>query len=410
LASSYKDVENLKKAALDKDSCGTVCMIPWEGMAVTMRNEIRPCCRFPGKAAVAPELYEEAFKGLRQNMLAGVRDERCRKCWEEEDAGIPSMRTRANIFHGYEFKKDILTEKPRKLTHIELSLDNICNFQCRMCGSQFSSKALKRDVWLQDNHPDVHIEPAKVQKSRYETLKDMNIDWSELRSVKLLGGEPFMSPNFMDFLYFLDMRTDVSKVDLEIVTNCSYKMPEEMAEMINEFKFLRLSGSFDGTKKINEYQRVGSNWEEGLSNWLEYRDLLTKKRMVIHQTFSVLNVNTIDESLALYEPHCDSQSWSYDEYQLSFLCAPDWFEEWVLSTNKNEKLRNIFKKRVHDDEKWKRVMRTIYALDEFHETNIEEANPELARLLRINNKRRIYNHKCNGDPDCFYCNMYQEVI
>ena len=39
-----------------------------------------------------------------------------------------------------------------------------------------------------------------------------------------------------------------------------------------------------------------------------------------------------------------------------------------------------------------------------------EANPELARLLRINNKRRIYNHKCNGDPDCFYCNMYQEVI
>jgi hypothetical protein len=65
---------------------------------------------------------------------------------------------------------------------------------------------------------------------------------------------------------------------------------------------------------------------------------------------------------------------------------------------------------VYDDEKWKRVMRTIYALDEFHGTDIEEANPELARLLRINNKRRIYNHICNGDPDCFYCNMYQEVI
>ena len=391
-------------------SCDTICMIPWEGMAVTMRNTIRPCCRFPTSSAVPFEDYEQAFTQLRKDMLAGKKDPRCAKCWEEEKVGQPSMRTRANSFHGLEFKKDILKETSRKLTHIELSLDNICNFQCRMCGSQYSSKAIKRDQWLVDNHPDTHFHVAKVQKSRYETLKDLDIDWSELRSVKLLGGEPFMSPNFMDFLYFLDMRTDVSKVELELVTNCSQTMTEEMTEMLNEFKFIRISGSFDGLKNIIEYQRVGSNGEECLNNWIEYGELLKNKRMVIHQTFTTLIVNLLDESLAFYDKYCDSQSWSYDEYQLSFLCAPDWFEEWVLKTNKNEKLKSIFSKRVHNDEKWRRVMRTIYALDEFHGTNIEDANPELAKILRINNKRRIYSHKCDGDPDCFYCNMYQEVI
>ena len=94
-------------------------MIPWEAMAVNMESNIRPCCRFKVKDSVAPEDYEEAFKQLRIDMLNGKKDPRCKKCWQEEEAGIPSMRTRANSFHGLEFKKDILTEKFRKLTHIE---------------------------------------------------------------------------------------------------------------------------------------------------------------------------------------------------------------------------------------------------------------------------------------------------
>lgn len=391
-------------------SSDTICMIPWEGMAVNMESNIRPCCRFKVKHSVPPEEYEEAFKQLRIDMLNGKKDPRCKKCWQEEAAGVPSMRTRANSFHGLEFKRDILTENFRKVTHIELSLDNICNFQCRMCSSLYSSKLIKRDMWAVKERPDIEFHVAKVQKSRYETLKDMDIDWSELRSVKLLGGEPMMSPNFLDFLYFLDMRTDISKVDLEIVSNCSLPMSEEIAEILNQFQFIRLSGSFDATPKLNEYQRVGSKWHEGLNNFIEYGELLKNRRMIIHQTFTVLNVNKIDESLKLYEPHCDSISWSYDEYYLTFMCAPDWFEEWVLKTNSNEKLKNVFKKRVYDDEKWRKVMRTIYALDDFYGTNIEEANPELARMLRMHNKKRVYNHKCNGDPDCYYCNLYEEAI
>lgn len=385
-------------------------MIPWEAMAVNMESNIRPCCRFQNKHSVAPEDYQDAFKQLRIDMLNGKKDPRCKKCWQEEAAGIPSMRTRANSFHGLDFKKNILTENFRKVTHIELSLDNICNFQCRMCSSQYSSKLIKRDMWAVKERPDIDFYVGKVHKSRYETLKDMDVDWSELRSVKLLGGEPMMSPNFLDFLYFLDMRSDISKISLEVVSNCSKTMTEEIAEILNQFRFIRLSGSFDSTPKLNEYQRIGSKWHEGLNNFIEYGEMLQNRRMIIHQTFTVLNINKLDESLKLYEPHCDSISWSYDEYYLSFLCAPDWFEEWVLTTNSNEKLKNVFKKRIHDDEKWRKVMRTIYALDDFYGTSIEEANPELGKILRIQNKKRIYNHNCDGDPDCFYCNMYKEVI
>jgi hypothetical protein len=81
-----------------------------------------------------------------------------------------------------------------------------------------------------------------------------------------------------------------------------------------------------------------------------------------------------------------------------------------MRTNQNEKLKGIFKKRKYDKSKWQRVIRTIYALDDFHETNIEEANPELARLLRINSAKRLYSHDCDGDPECGQCEMYKDVI
>ena len=110
-----------------------------------------------------------------------------------------------------------------------------------MCSSSFSSKLLKRDLWLEKNHKDLEgFNADKIAKSRYETLKNLNIDWSELRFIKLLGGEPFLSPNFLDFLYFLDMRTDISKIQLEIITNCTTKMSEEVREILNEFKFIEL--------------------------------------------------------------------------------------------------------------------------------------------------------------------------
>ena len=393
----------------------TICMLPWESFTVTMKNTIRPCCRFPTQEAVDMSNYEDAFRQLREDMLAGKKDPRCSKCFEEEAAGNPSMRTAANEFHGLKYKKDDLTSDFRKLTHIELSLDNTCNYQCRMCSSQFSSKLLKRDMWLTENHEHLDFHVAKVQKSRYETLKDLNIDWSELRSVKLLGGEPFLSPNFLDFLYFLDMATDISKVQLEIVTNCSTPLNEEQIEILNQFKFIRLSGSFDGLPRTSEYQRVGSDWSQSMGNFLSYGDVLENRRMTIHQTFTVLNVNHLDASLRLYKEYCDTISWSYDDYQFSFLHAPDWFEEWVLSTNKNEKLKRIFKKRKYDHIRWHRMLHTIETFDQYYKSNRDDCeyslkshNPELYEALRINSKKYIDAHERPLTRDCYYCDLIDE--
>ena len=392
-----------------------VCMLPWQSFTVTMKNTIRPCCRFPTQTGVDMHDYEDAFRQLRTDMLAGKKDSRCSKCYEEESSGMPSMRTAANEFHAMEDRYNKLTPDFRNLEHIELSLDNTCNYQCRMCTSMFSSKLLKRDIYLSEAHPhhvrdtNLNFHPAKVAKSRYETLKHLSIDWSSLRSIKLLGGEPFLSPNFLDFLYFLDMKTDISNIQLELVTNCSQKMSEEVAEILNQFKTILLSGSFDGLPELSEYQRVGSDFKSSFMNYLEYGDLLKNRRMTIHQTFTVLNVNKLDASLEHYKPHCDYQSWSYDDYHFSFLQSPDWFEEWVLSQNDNEKLRSIFKKRKYDHIIWHRILRSLRILDTYYTTSLEKVNPELSEILRIKTKKYIDAHEKPATRDCMYCDMIDEM-
>ena len=392
------------------DNKDTICMLPWESFTVTMSNGFRPCCRFKTDQAVPFEKYDEEFATLRRNMLNGKKDPRCHKCWEEEAVPKDSMRTYANRIHDLESKREHLTEKFRKPVFIEFSLDNVCNLECRMCSSSFSSKLLKRDLWLEKNHKDLEgFNADKIAKSRYETLKNLNIDWSELRFIKLLGGEPFLSPNFLDFLYFLDMRTDISKIQLEIITNCTTKMSEEVIEILNEFKFIELFGSFDGLPKMSMYQRQGSDWYSCFDNYLEYGEKLKTRSMNVHQTFSVINVSHVDESIAFYEKHSDMNSWSYDEYNFSFMNSPDWFEDWVLSRNDNQKLRKIFKNRKYDHIKWHRLLHTIKTFDEYYGTSLENANPELAKQLKINSKKYIDAHKRPSTRDCYYCDLIDEM-
>lgn len=377
-----------------------------------MNNSFRPCCRFKHSSneAVSLDQYDKAFSQLRRDMLDGKRDPRCRKCWEEEDAGKHSMRTHANEFHGLEFKREHLTEKFLKPVFIEISLDNVCNLECRMCSSSFSSKLLKRDIWLNENHKyleDFHAD--RIPKSRYETLKNLEVDWSELRMIKLLGGEPFLSPNFLDFLYFLDMRTDISKISMELVSNCTMKMSEEISEILNEFKFIYFYGSFDGLPKMSMYQRQTSDWYQCFDNFLEYGELLKNRQMTIHQTFSVINVSHVDESIAFYEKHCDTNSWSYDEYNFSFMSAPDWFGDWVLSRNQNKKLEGVLKNRKYDHITWHKVLHTIKTLDQYYGTSLKEANPELAYQLEINTKRYVDAHQRPSTRDCYYCDLIDEM-
>ena len=79
---------------------GKICLLAWNGMALSMKNTVRPCCRFDigetkeeSVVGFIEPPYAEKFSWLRKNMLEGKDTPECGLCYQQ---GNDSMRSHAN--------------------------------------------------------------------------------------------------------------------------------------------------------------------------------------------------------------------------------------------------------------------------------------------------------------------------
>jgi len=395
---------------------GVVCMLAWNHMAVSMKNQARPCCRFqigPDEGRDeeivedANQPFDDKYRWLRKNMLEGKKSKECSLCYAE---GNESMRWAANNVH-FNLEQAELTEDFDKLRSIELSLDNLCNLQCKMCDSLFSSQLYYRDDHLRKKKMGGRL-PTKIPKKRIEYLKELNVDWQHLTKIKVLGGEPFFSPNFPKLIDWLIEKCKVEDVLLEIITNSTNRLDNVMVEKLNRFRKIILTGSIDGTKDYNNYQRWGSpGWKESLDIYEEYLSQLKNiEKGHIHCTYSILTLNGFADDMDYYAKNHPTWSNSFkfvDSGEYSPHYGPDWYYEWILDKwDSNEHLpdaqvridraKGILKRnRGTQDEieyYWYLFLKKTNELDKYYNSNIEDYNPELVEALR--DKDIVY-HLCN---------------
>ena len=105
-----------------------------------------------------------------------------------------------------------------QVQYIEMSIDNICNLQCQMCNSKFSSKLINRDKLL-GNTVYKKLEPS--------FRKFDSVDLSKLEKVKILGGEPFITPNFSKFIDRGAKRIESNYGSKNTVSNVSFLNPDQ---------------------------------------------------------------------------------------------------------------------------------------------------------------------------------------
>ena len=395
---------------------GVVCMYPWVHTTVTMENSLRPCCGISlrGRGTVklgenTNDTLEDAFKWMRVKMLAGEKIEECNECYLNE-AAYPdkmqpmSMRGQANT--DYRLDLQNLDENFIGLKGMEISLDNICNLQCKMCDSMFSSNLYRRDEHLINvefvyNDKVTNLgsrKPTKIPKQRIEFIKSLGVDWSELQHLKILGGEPFYSPNFEKLLDHLIKEAKPENLRLEIVSNCTNKVDQRIIDKLNLFKEIILTCSLDGCNDYNSYQRWGSpGWKETLEIYKWYH--LKIHKMVkhhVHSTYSLLNLNGLAGDVMWFAenyPECSVSRLIVKDGDYCPHYAPaeylDWLEEkWSkveMSDDAMLKLdsqrHKLFKKEEYNHKRWARFKEKIVALDKYYDSKLEDYNPELAEFI-----------------------------
>lgn len=377
----------------------TFCTLLWTHICVRPDNVLKPCCRFlsdnPSNEfkTTLNDIHhsnEEAmntdyFKSIRTRMLAGEKIQGCQKCYtQEENPQRTKLSSRELSNKEIPIEFNTLNDNFLKTKYIEMSIDNICNLQCRMCDSKFSSKLQNRDKFL-DNIVFKKLEP--------NFYKLANLDLSELIRVKVLGGEPFITPNFEKFIDFLFDHSDPTKIDLDISTNGTAVPNKRIIDKLNKFNYININVSVDAYDKINDYQRHSGSYIQTISNAEAYGKLFDNCIISHHIAVSVLTANKLSKTITYFQENDKLYSLDFvrDPEHYSLLYTPAVFKEWILDTNGSNNiaytlLKNFIYQKEYNPIIWQAFIETTEKLDKYYDIKLEEYNSELYQYIQYINE------------------------
>jgi len=267
------------------------CVMPFHHMAMRPDGQIFPCCVFrqeevPEDLNVShPDPFNHEYMNwLRQKMLNDEYVHGCRKCYEDEKHSARSMRTDLISPWGGDFGLPTEEEglgRIKKLTNIDLALSNVCNNKCRMCMPQLSTH------WYSDAKKLGMEIPKGIITDN--TIVD-NYDLSDLRFIKVLGGEPMMEQAKLKKVL---KKCTLENITILLVTNASITPDDELLDLLKQCKNVNIDLSIDSYGTLNEFLRKDSNWKNVSNNVQWYKQHFDN--INVHSAISAYNVNKLHE-------------------------------------------------------------------------------------------------------------------
>ena len=300
------------------------CLYPFTHFQLDPDGRARPCCKYkvgdPTWQKDVPKLpdvdigqlwEQEEFQNLRDQFLRNERPSGCKACWDEEAAGIPSMRlTRENggKTHPHAtFFHHIPRLYPKSL---DLKLSNLCNLKCRICTPFLSTQWMKEIIDLQVNDMgDVKTftrnsrEKFSENPSNEEILKQWapTIDYLEF-----YGGEPLMQQEHDKILRIMNEHGKPEHTGLYYNTNGTI-CDEEFFKLWAPFREIIINFSIDDIGSRFEFQRKNAIWNETLENMVKYKELAVKYNVNmtirLYTTVGILNVFYLNEFFEFVKKH-----------------------------------------------------------------------------------------------------------
>lgn len=263
------------------------CLLPFNHMAVRPDGKIVPCCIYrwedvPDDLNIFhPDPFNHPYmQNLRNKMSNDEYVSGCSYCYQDEETKGSSLRT--------QFYKDKDTlglnsfedNTTPELTYIDLSISNTCNNKCRMCGPALSSQ------WYSDAKKMNY--PFDIPKGIVVNPFVENGDFSKLKYLKLLGGEPLLE---QEKLIKILEQCDLTNLQFSISTNTTVIPNGKLHNLLKQCKKVSITLSIDSYGKLNEFLRKGTSWKQTTQtiDWFQRR----KYHLYVHSVASIYNCNVL---------------------------------------------------------------------------------------------------------------------
>ena len=277
------------------------CKFLTNGIALAYQDTIKPCCvwNFDEKfqkehqlnlVSLATWHQHSDIQNAKSLLAQGVWPKNCNFCKQQESQGRNDS-VRLNGLSSYSnYSQDDIT--------LEIRPGSVCNFACQTCWPAASTRVksyydqAKITIVKKDLLTSVDVE----EKNNFENFDFLNPIAHRLKSVVLLGGEPFYDKNCLNFLDWWNQNTHA---ELLMFTNGS-KIKFDFLEKTN--KKVTLVFSLDAVGKPAEYIRFGTDWDVVFENFNRCKDLKNIE-LRVNITQSVYNYVYLCDLLELLMPN-----------------------------------------------------------------------------------------------------------
>lgn len=334
---------NYKKTV--KKYQNTACQKLWNHFYVGTDGNTNPCCRADHRFPIGNINHEHIddivlhkAEKIRFDMKQGRRNRACSACYEREDRGIRSARQSCN-------PHDQLV----RITDLDIRLNNICNFKCRMCSEYFSSAIQQETVELYGKNTVLGFEnilPLQSnQKNKNQQLeKILSFITPSIESIYFAGGEPLLTA---EHYAILDHLIKIKNTNLKISYNTnlsvlSYKQ-SSVIEKWHQFTDVTVGASIDASGAVAEYMRHGTVWSDIVANIHAIKKQAPRVKLNIA---SVVSFATIENLINLQNSWIDQQLFSVDDFRINVLTSPIFLSPSVLPQHHKDRLSPIIRKHI----------------------------------------------------------------
>lgn len=261
------------------------CPLPFNHMAIRPDGRIFPCCIYrwddvPEDLNIFhPDPFNHPYmKELREKMLNDEYVSGCSYCYKDEETKGRSYRTQVYKDKDYLGVHSYENNTAPELTYIDLSISNTCNNKCRMCGPELSTQ------WYSDARKLGQDIPKGIVVNPFIE----NGDFSKLKHLKLLGGEPLLE---QEKLITILEQCDLKNLRINLITNTSLVPNDHLHNLFAQCKKVQVSLSIDSYGELNEFLRKGSEWKQTVNtiNWFQKRGY----DLFVHSVASIYNCNEL---------------------------------------------------------------------------------------------------------------------
>jgi hypothetical protein len=312
------------------------CSYPWKAMAIRPNGLVIPCCRF-NQSSMDTFIdsgdnlrNSDIWKTIRTDMLAGKLIDNCKKCYDEEYAGMKSMRQLDSV--------DFIPVDNRAMPieNLEIAFSNLCNLACVHCSSSYSTKWYSEDV-----------SAGRVNKTGIVKHSTNFKDWdlSKVTRLKIIGGEPMMEQDkFIELMSPMNLKN----ITLEINTNGTILPKEQLKSYISKCKRVYFCVSLDGLSTVNDWYRWPSKFDEIVNNMKTYSEwwgapsnanmLEHSIQLIIHHVGNAISISDLPEFINYVETNLPAWRLNWD-----WIAYPQWQTIQSLPEEYKQKLITKFK-------------------------------------------------------------------